>query len=114
MLTDARFYAYHGYYPEEQVWGNEFFVSIHATFRPADIDPDDLTGILNYEELYAIAKQEMQTASRKLLETLVERMLATVQQRFGYVYAVTVAIRKTRPPFGGDAANATVSLVWER
>ncbi len=113
-LTDARFYAYHGYYPEEQVWGNEFFVSIQASFSPDRVDPDDLDSILNYEELYAVARSVMGDAPEKLLETLAERMLDEVRRRFGYVDALSATIHKTRPPFGGDAVGAKVSLAWTK
>lgn len=112
-LTDARFYAYHGYYQEEQVLGNEFTIDIHVAFdRGDDIKADELQYTVNYERLYHIAKTEMQQP-RKLLETVAEAMLRRVRTDFPFVSSVDVGITKHNPPFGGDRANARVTLCWE-
>lgn len=113
-LIDARFFAYHGYYPEEQVLGNEFTVDICVTFdKDGDTPADDLQHTVNYEQLYDIAKTEMQQP-RKLLETVAEAMLSRVSAEFPFVSSVQVSITKHNPPFGGDRAKARVTFRWER
>ena len=113
-LIDARFFAYHGYYPEEQVLGNEFTVDICVTFDKDGVTPaDDLQHTVNYEQLYDIAKTEMQQP-RKLLETVAEAMLSRVSAEFPFVSSVQVSITKHNPPFGGDQAKARVTFRWER
>ena len=112
-LTDARFYAYHGYYAEEQVLGNEFTVDICVAFNKGDRPiADELQHTVNYEQLYHIAKTEMQQP-RKLLETVAETMLDLVKADFPFVDRIEVRVTKHNPPFGGDRANARVVLRWE-
>ncbi|GGG97773.1 7,8-dihydroneopterin aldolase [Parapedobacter pyrenivorans] len=111
-LTDLRFYAFHGYYPEEQVLGNEFIVSIHVAFYKRGKAEEDLSGTVNYETLYGIAKEEMQ-CPRKLLETVTETMLDRVLAEFPFVDEIEVNICKNNPPFGADHAKANVALVWK-
>ncbi len=110
-LTDLRFYAYHGYYPEEQVLGNEFMVTMEVRFDRQGEIGDELDRTVNYETLYNIAKAEMQ-APRKLLETVAEAIMGRVQQEFPFVHEVAISICKCNPPFGGDRGNATVTLLW--
>jgi len=112
-LTDLRFYAFHGYYPEEQVLGNEFTVAVRTGFLRRETGGDELNRTVNYETLYNIAKTEMQVA-RKLLETVAETMLTRVQEEFPFVDEIEVTICKNQPPFGGDRAKAAVTLSWNR
>ena len=112
-LTDARFYAYHGYYTEEQVLGNEFTVDIRVVFdRGIDMETHELARTVNYEQLYRIAEVEMRQP-RKLLETVVETMLHRIRKEFSFVGHIEVTITKHNPPFGGDQAKARVTLSWD-
>ena len=112
-LTDLRFYAYHGYYPEEQVLGNEFMVAIQVAFGRQGEGEDELGNTVNYEALYNIAQTEM-LQPRKLLETVAETILNRIRQDFSFVDEIEVNICKSRPPFGGDHAKAAVTLSWKR
>lgn len=111
-LTDLRFYAYHGYYPEEQVLGNEFFVTIRVGFTKDLHGNDRLENTVNYERLYEIAQSEMQHP-KKLLETVAEAILKQIHQAFPWVEEIAVSIRKSRPPFGGDRVASNVKLTWK-
>jgi len=113
-LINARFFAYHGYYPAEQRIGHEFFVDI-CCFVEIDVAPTDeqLEYTINYEDLYHIAKNEM-LAPKKLLETVVAKMLHAVRTKCEEAHKVEVTIRKSHPPFGGDLSTAMVSLSWQR
>ena len=81
-LSKARFFAYHGFYPEEQVLGTVFFVDIDVAFDRSLLTPEeeDIGKTVNYADLYGIAKAEM-ARSRKLLETVAEAMLLQVRDR---------------------------------
>uniref|UniRef100_F4C838 7,8-dihydroneopterin aldolase n=1 Tax=Sphingobacterium sp. (strain 21) TaxID=743722 RepID=F4C838_SPHS2 len=112
-LTNARFYAYHGYYHEEQMLGNEFFLDIICFVSNPTLNTDDnLVKTINYEELYRIAKEEM-AQPKKLLETVVDNILNSIKVNFHEVNEIEVSLRKSNPPFGGDAATAEVSLYWQ-
>jgi len=61
-LNDIRFFAHHGFYPEEQKTGNEFFVNIAVEFIAAPNFNDELAETINYERLYEIASLNMKTS----------------------------------------------------
>ena len=114
-LEDLRFYSYHGFYPEEQVLGNEYNVAIRTTtsssFFENEVAADPFANTVNYEQLYAIAKNAM-GKPRKLLETVVEEMLGSIREQFPALSSIEVIICKINPPFGGDKARARVSINW--
>lgn len=119
-LHDLRFYAYHGLYPEEQVLGNEFFVDVSLSFDhqapriDGRVDPDaDFSHTVNYEVLYQLVKDEMEMP-RKLLETACYKIFDRISSKFPFVDSISVRIRKSNPPFGGDSATAVVALNWNR
>jgi len=112
-LTNVRFFAYHGYYPEEQLLGNEFFLDLICTLHHITGKGDNLANTVNYEALYEIMADEM-ARPKKLLETVVENILTTVKDNFTEIRAIEITLKKSNPPFGGDIATAEVSLSWER
>jgi len=112
-LEDLRFYAYHGYYPEEQVLGNEFVVAIRVVFERHASGSDELVNTINYEKLYQIAKDEMKIP-RKLLETVADSILSRLRGDFSFICEAEVQIIKNNPPFGGDRAKASVILSWSK
>lgn len=112
-LTKVRFFAYHGYYPEEQLLGNEFLLDIECYISYKIGMGDLLENTANYETLYQIAKQQMQQP-KKLLETVVENILDDIKNHFPLLEEITVTLKKNNPPFGGDTAIAEVGLTWKK
>ena len=112
-LENLRFYSYHGFYPEEQVLGNEYFVSLRTRFKSQGQGEFELDDSVNYERLYCFASESMREP-RKLLETVADEVLEKVKVAFPHLEYIEVIIRKTHPPFGGDRAQASVSIIWHR
>ncbi|GGE30665.1 dihydroneopterin aldolase [Sphingobacterium cellulitidis] len=112
-LEEVRFYSPIGYYEEEQVLGNEFFVSVSVSFPFNNPDSEEIQNTVNYEELYAILVEVM-SPRRKLLESAAEDILNRVVEEYSHVQQIEVSIRKVNPPFGGDLANSVVSLSYSR
>jgi dihydroneopterin aldolase len=112
-LTDVRFYAPIGFYEEEQVIGNEFYINLEVLFPFENSDAEDLKNTINYEELYQILVDVMRP-KRKLLESALEDILDLVLKKYTYLHEVNVSIRKVNPPFGGDLANSLVSLTYKK
>ena len=112
-LHDAHFYAFHGFYPEEQVTGNEFIVNIETTMLLRSLNmQEQLTETVNYEQLYRIAKSAM-AEPRQLLETVAADILQQIRAGFNNLTDIRVSITKLHPPFGGDQTKATVQLRWQ-
>ncbi len=111
-LKGMRFYAYHGFYEEEQLLGSEFIVDvlIETNFSKAATD-DDLYQTVNYETVYLICKTAMKENSR-LLETVANRIAHNIWEYFISIknLKVKVRLKKLHPPMGGRIENAWVEV----
>lgn len=108
-IEQARFFSPIGYYEEERLLGNEFFVDVHVAVKVSSESSDELEDTLNYEELY-VAISKVMRKERKLLESAAQEILGDLQMKFAHLEGVTVKITKTHPPFGADTAKASVKL----
>jgi len=100
-LYGAEFYAYHGFYPEEQQIGTKFIVDIEVDFVPLnDIKVDKLANTVDYEKLHNIACLEMKK-TMKLIETVAQNIADQIELQFPFVKTVRVFIKKMNPPMRG-------------
>ncbi len=107
-LEGMRFYAYHGFYYEEQIVGNNFVVDVYITASyDGAAQADDLYQTINYETIYMICQSVMRKKT-KLLETLTERIISALKHQFGNIQAVQVRITKENPVLGGKVDKAFV------
>ncbi len=107
-LEGLEFHAYHGVYPQERSSGNKFEVDVmvETEFQETAFQ-DDLSGTINYEDLYTLVKKEMEKPS-KLLESVGHAIAEKVLQRFVSAINVEVKISKFNPPIGGVCRKASV------
>jgi dihydroneopterin aldolase len=113
-LRGLEFFAYHGYYDEEQKVGNKYSVdvTVKADLKKAAVQ-DTLSETVNYESLYNIVKDHMKVRSR-LLEHIGYEIIQSVFEEFEQVRWVEVSIVKYNPPIGGVCKEARVTLNQER
>ena len=109
-LIGLEFFAYHGVYSEEQKAGNNFIVNLSVTgdFDNA-VENDQLEGTIDYEKLYAVIADEMQTRS-KLLEHLAGRILNRIVKSHPEIKEIKVAIEILNPPINGKCLATRVSI----
>ncbi|RFZ84615.1 dihydroneopterin aldolase [Mucilaginibacter terrenus] len=113
-LEGAEFFAYHGFYPEEQLLGTRFIVDIDVVFDNAyDFNDDKIANTVNYEELYNLAKAEM-AHTRKLIETVAQSIIDAVIARHNFVKTSSVTIRKANPALGGPVKNSVVTISYAK
>lgn len=113
-LEGLEFHAYHGVYPHERSSGNKFEVDVFVETEFLDSAfQDDLTGTINYEDLYAIVKAEMAKPS-KLLETVGHAIAKQTLSFFKEAIKVEVRISKFNPPIGGVCKRAIVTVNQSR
>jgi dihydroneopterin aldolase len=113
-LEGMHFFAFHGYYDEEQKMGGDFILDVYIT---ADVKlaaaKDDLEGTVNYEMVYFICKSEMKKTSR-MIETVAQRILDRLCNLLSEkAKGVKVRLRKMNPPLGGKVHSAYVELEAE-
>lgn len=109
-LEGIRVYAYHGFYPEEQVLGTYFLVDIRVEFAEEKYRREDLATSVNYEILHRIILEHMQAKPHLVLETLAQDMLTAVQKQFPFIHSSFVKIRKLHPPLSGTIGASVVEL----
>ncbi len=113
-LHGADFFAYHGFYPEEQKLGSCFVVDIEAGFSPtAHIGDDELHNTINYEQLYEIACEVMKQP-RKLLETVAQAIIDEIKRQYAFVDTLQVTVKKLNPPMGGKVVYSAVVLNYQK
>lgn len=109
-LEGMEFFAYHGYYDEEQKMGNKYSVDVVVeTDLTAAAQHDALAETINYELLYKIISGVMGRPSR-LLESLNLQIIREVFQRFANANRVEVSMSKFNPPIGGVCRQARVTM----
>jgi len=112
-LENIEFFAYHGFYEEEQKIGNKYSVDITITADLSTASQNDkLADTVNYEHLYKIAAEEMKKPTR-LLEHIAKRIIDSIFQHFPKVQKAEVAVSKYNPPIGGVCTKAKVALLEE-
>ncbi|WP_291911230.1 dihydroneopterin aldolase [Chitinophaga sp. CB10] len=107
-LEKASFHAFHGYYPEETIIGNEFILDISVRL-PGTVPVDDLSETVNYQGLYETAKAIM-AVPKPLLEEVVYAITDALKARYPNITHSYVALRKMNPPMGAPIRNSMVSL----
>ena len=109
-MEGLEFFAYHGFYPEEQLIGNKYAldITIHTNFIEA-AQHDKLSETVNYETLYAIAAKVMQEPA-KLLEHIGFKVIAKIRDQYPNVANVIVKVSKFNPPVGGVCTRAVITM----
>ena len=110
LLHGAEFFAYHGFYPEEQILGCKFIVDAEVSFNPADrLQNDEIADTVDYEKLHRIIDEEMKL-TKKLIETVAQAIINTIKIQFTGIDEVKVTIKKINPPLQGKVAYAGIVL----
>ena len=113
-LQGAEFFAYHGFYPEEQKLGCRFLVDIEVGFVPqTDPAADELKHTVDYEKVYYIACEEMKHP-RKLIETVAQAISERIKSKYPYVERIRVEIKKLNPPLLGKVAHSAVTVNYNK
>ncbi|WP_214070478.1 dihydroneopterin aldolase [Mucilaginibacter sp. dw_454] len=113
-LHGVEFFAYHGFYPEEQKLGSHFIVDIEVAFTPTgDINEDNLDNTVNYEQLYEIACDEMKR-TKKLIETVAQDIMDNIINQYNFVDTVKLTIYKLNPLVGAKTGSSSVTLNYSK
>ena len=114
FLQGVCFYAFHGVMPQERLVGGEFQVDLRVGYPIAKaMETDEVAETLNYAELYALVKAEMEIPSQ-LLEHVAGRIARKISKRFPMVSSIDLKITKKNPPMGADCNGAGVQLIIDK
>ena len=108
------FYAYHGYFEEEQKIGGKYIVDLELETNFDDAaQHDDLDGTVNYAEVYKMVKDQMDVTS-KLIEHVAGKILKVLFKEFKDVEWARIKVSKLNPPMGAQLAAVAVELEQKR
>ena len=100
-LHGAEFFAFHGFYPEEQKLGTKFIVDVEVNFTPLhDIREDKIGNTVDYENVYHMVCEQMKH-TRKLIETVAQSIADDIKEHYSFVDSIKVSIKKLNPPLAG-------------
>lgn len=111
-LTGVTLYGYHGVRPEERTLGQRFVVDIDlaADLRDAAVT-DALEATVNYSEVYGLVAEIVEGEPVNLLETVGERIIRSVFDRFPDVEHARVRIAKPGVAIAGSVLReASVTI----
>jgi 7,8-dihydroneopterin aldolase/epimerase/oxygenase len=108
-IRDAQFFSYHGFYEEERLSGHHFVVDVSVILKNFDSLDDNIADTVNYESIYNICKQEMET-SQKLIETVALQIINRCKNELNNVDTVKVKIEKIGPQLGGKVGKSVIEM----
>jgi dihydroneopterin aldolase len=109
-IEGMKFYAYHGYYPQEQLIGTEFLVDVYVEVNTTSAgNSDQLSDTVNYETIFRIAKAEMAKKS-KLIENVAQRIIYRIKTFYANIEGLKVRISKLNPPLGNPVSRTYIEL----
>jgi 7,8-dihydroneopterin aldolase/epimerase/oxygenase len=109
-IEGIEFYSYHGHFKEEQIVGSRFLVNIAIeTDLEKASKSDKLADTINYQSVYQLIKEEMETNSR-LLEHVAGRIIDRTYLTFTNLIKVRVKVSKINPTMGGQIEKVSVTI----
>ncbi len=109
-LEGLKFYAYHGFYSEEQKIGNQFEISASVDLKTFDSFEDNIEDTVNYEDIYKIISEEMEK-TQKLIETVAYNIMERLKV-LDNITGAQISIAKMNPKIGGNAEAAVVEMKY--
>lgn len=111
FLKNICFHAYHGVLEQENTVGNDYLVnlSLEYDFSRA-MQTDELSGTINYAEVYELLKREMAKPS-KLLEHVAGRIGDSLFAAYPSIKEIQLSVTKINPPMDADSDGAGVEVV---
>lgn len=110
-----RFYGYHGVYPEENRLGQRFIIDLElgVDLAPAGRS-DSLDDTVDYGAVYDAVKKKVEGEPVKLVETLAERVVGHLFDKFSAVKEIFIRVTKPDPPIPGHYRAVGVELHRKR
>ena len=113
LLKGAEFFAYHGYYPEEQILGGRFVVDLAVSFNEHGNANDQLKNTINYERLHHICCNEMKNP-HKLIETVAQAIADKIKNDYPFTERIELTVKKLNPPMKGSIAYSGVTVNYNK
>ena len=108
-IVGAKFYAYHGVYPEEKLTGNNFSVDVTVSLLHQPDTSDKLSHTIDYAKLYNYCAEVMKEPA-DLLETVAGKIFTKISLHHPEVHSIEVTVSKYNPAVGGPCDLSRVKI----
>ena len=113
-MEGMKFYAFHGVLPQENFVGANYYIDLKLkTDFSRAAETDKLEGTVNYADIHAAIKEEMQITSQ-LLEHVCQRIARRLFQDFPTIETIDISLFKENPPMGACAQRVGVEVQYTR
>jgi len=107
-LSGMEFYAHHGCFEEERQVGTHFKVDLVLEYDATQAaETDDINYAVNYQAVYLDVKEIMRHPVN-LLETLCQKILFMLKEKYPQVTSAEVTVCKMNPALGGKVGAVSV------
>lgn len=115
-VNGMKFLGYHGVQNFEKEEGNDFIVDVTFQTDLSGVgESDNLEDAINYTEVQHITAEIMEGESVDLIETLCFRIGEVLYERYSnQSKAITVCVRKLKPPIEAPVDHTEVRMSWPR
>lgn len=111
-LANIKFFAYHGLYDFERENGGDFIIDVLVDM-PDLAEYTALEHVADYEIIYAITHEEMETA-QLFIEEVANNIKLRLVDKFNTANAIKVSVTKCAPPITGMSGFAKVTAVYKK
>ena len=113
-MEGMKYYAFHGVLPQEKLVGANYYIDLKLkTDFSRAAATDELEGTVNYADIHAAVKEEMQITSQ-LLEHVCQRIARRLFQDFPTIETIDISLFKENPPMGACAQRVGVEVQYTR
>ncbi|GLR17006.1 dihydroneopterin aldolase [Portibacter lacus] len=106
-LEEMEFYAFHGYYEGERKMGNKYLLDVFVELKSELTNSEDIDDTVNYEDIYAICKEEMDEP-RQLLETVAYAIVDRLKSTKKIIAKVDLKLKKVGVQLGGKVKQSVI------
>jgi len=111
LAKGMQFWGTHGYYPEENVFGQKFIIDVEASYDMDKIcHSDDLKDGFSYVSVYEITKKVVTEEEFKLLQALAQRIADEIKAAYD-LDSIKVTVKKPFVAIGGVVDYTGVSII---
>ncbi len=115
LVSDLRFFAFHGLLPEETTLGQRFRIDLACELDLSEAGTSDqMATSVHYGQLIATVEHIVTTRRFKLIEALAEAIAADIFATFPRVDAVAVTVTKPEAPVPSATGVVAVSIERRR
>ena len=108
-LQNIRLQAFHGIYEGEKKTGSMYDLSIKISYDEGKADFEELKDTINYSEVFAIVKRQMQIPT-PLLEKVADGIIRRIKHQFPHTREVILSIFKLQAPIENFEGKIGVTM----